>query len=203
MKARSVVICVVFLAYAIGMVTPAYADPVDTRHITQVITSGYNVPDIRLRALATDDLPDAQVPQVPSKDNSQPHFETVVAMDLSVLSLQQDPQKGIQVTVETTICDCADLMIPVAGEFPKWPLFFLAGIPLIFIKGGEEELPPTDVPTPTPTPTPTPPPPPSPTPTPTPEPTSLLLLLTGVCAVGVRLRKSVHWSKRGGKTDDV
>jgi len=197
MRTRRTVSCLILAAYLLALATPSYADPVETRQITQVVTSGYNVPDIRLRALTIDDVPHEQIPSIPSKNDSQPHFETVVAMDFSSLSLQQDPQKGIHPTVETTICDCADLMIPVAGGFPKWPLFFLAGIPLIFIKGGEQELPPIDIPKPTP------PPPPAQTPTPTPEPTSLLLLLTGVCAVGVRLRKSVRRSKRDGKTDDV
>ena len=198
MRTRRTVSCLILAAYLLAALgTPAYADPVETRQITQVVTSGYNVPDIRLRALTIDDIPHEQVPPSPSKNDSQPHFGTVVAMDFATLSLQQDPQKGIHPTVETTICDCADLMIPVAGEFPKWPLLFLAGIPLIFIKGGEEELPPTDIPKPTP------PPPPAQTPTPTPEPTSLLLLFTGVCAIGVRLRKSVRRSNRDGKTDDV
>ena len=197
MRTRRTVSCLILAAYLLAAGTPAYADPVETKQITQVVTSGYNVPDIRLRALTIDDVPHEQVPPSPGKNDSPPHFETVVAMDFSSLSLQQDPQKGIHPTVETTICDCADLMIPVAGGFPKWPLFFLAGIPLIFIKGGEEELPPIDIPKPTP------PPPPAQTPTPTPEPTSLLLLLTGACAVGVRLRKSVRRSKRDGKTDDV
>lgn len=197
MRTRRTVSCLILAAYLLALSTPAYADPVETRQITQVVTSGYNVPDIRLRALTIDDVPHEQVPSIPSKNDSEPHFETVVAMDFSSLSLQQDPQKGIHPTVETTICDCADLMIPVAGGFPKWPLFFLAAIPLIFIKGGEQELPPIDIPKPTP------PPPPAQTPTPTPEPTSLLLLFTGVCAVGVRLRKSVRRSKRDGKTDDV
>ena len=197
MTTRRTVSCLILAVYLLSLGTPAFADPVETRHITQVLTSGYNVPELRLRALAIDDLPHEQVPPSRSKNDLQPHFETVVAMDFSSLSLQQDPQKGIHPTVETTICDCADLMIPVAGGFPKWPLFFLAGIPLIFIKGGEEELPPIDIPKPTP------PPPPAQTPTPTPEPTSLLLLLTGVCAVGVRLRKSVRRSKRDGNPDDV
>jgi hypothetical protein len=181
----------------VGLGTPVYAVRVETRQITQVITSGYNVPDIRLRALTTDEVPRAEVPLVPINDNSQTNFETVVAVDFSILSLQQDPQKGIQPTVETTVCDCADLMIPVAGEFPKWPLLFLAGIPLLFIKGGEEELPPIVTPTPPLIPTPN----SVPTPTPTPEPTSLLLLLSGVCAVGLRLRKSKHGGDE--KTDDV
>lgn len=197
MTTRRTVSCLILAVYLLSLGTPAYADPVETRHITQVLTSGYNVPELRLRALTIDDLPHEPVPLSPRKNDLQPHFETVVAMDFSSLSLQQDPQKGIHPTVETTICDCADLMIPVAGGFPKWPLFFLAGIPLIFIKGGEEELPPIDIPKPTP------PPPPAQTPTPTPEPTSLLLLLTGVCAVGVRLRKSVRRSKRDGNPDDV
>jgi len=199
MRTRRTVSCLILAAYLLGLVTPAYADPVATRHITQILTSGYNVPDIRLRALSIDDVSHEQVPPSPSKSNLQRHFETVVATDLSILSLQQDPQKGIHPTVETTICDCADLMIPVAGGFPKWPLFFLAGIPLIFIKGGEEELPPIVTPTPPLIPTPN----SVPSPTPTPEPTSLLLLLSGVCAVGVRLRKSVRRSKRDGKPDDV
>ena len=203
MRTRRTVSCLTLAAYLLALGAPAFADPVETRQITQVVTSGYNVPDIRLRALTIDDVPHEQVPPSPSKNDSQPHFETVVAMDFSSLSLQQDPQKGIHPTVETTICDCADLMIPVAGEFPKWPLLFLAGIPLIFIKGGEQELPPTDIPIPSPTPTPLPTTNPSPAPrnvpTPTPEPGSLLLLLTGMCAVGMRLRKSRHWRNRDEK----
>ena len=198
MRTRRTVSCLILAAYLVGFCTPAYADPVETRQITQVFTGGYIVPDIRLRALTINEVPRAEVPRAASNDNSQTNLETVVAMDFSILPLEQDLQKGITPTIETAICDCADLMVPVAGGFPKWPLLFLAGIPLIFIKHGEEELPPTEVSTPTP-----PPPPPPSTPTPTPEPTSLLLLLTGVCAVGMRLRRSMHSRNRDGQNDDV
>ncbi|HTG92494.1 MAG TPA: PEP-CTERM sorting domain-containing protein, partial [Pyrinomonadaceae bacterium] len=129
--------------------------------------------------------------EIPTHRESQRDTPKVNIESESLLSgvgfyaLAQDPQKQTQATVEVAICDCGDVMIPIAGGgFPKWPLLFLAGIPFFFIKGGEDVLPPLPGPSPTPTLTVT-------TQTqPTPEPASLLLLLTGVCALGFRLRRS-------------
>lgn len=103
------------------------------------------------------------------------------------LSVVQDPQKlGVEVIeeaeVEGTICDCGEILIP-GGAFPKWPLLFLAAVPLVFINDCDD-----CAQTPDSTPTPT-PPPPTPTPTPTPEPASLLLFGTGLVAVGAGLRR--------------
>ena len=45
-------------------------------------------------------------------------------------------KSSIKVTVEGTICDCGEILIP--GGFPKWPLLFLAAIPLFFIDTGDD-----------------------------------------------------------------
>ena len=195
MTPRRIVVCLILLAYAMGFATPAYADRVDTRHITQVFTGARNVPDLQLSKLYNDNLTHTEFrfPPVLHDENSEPYFETVVPMDLSSLTLPQDPKNAPVGDVEVAICDCGDLFVPIAGGFPKWPLLFLAGIPLAFIKGGQDELPPILTPTPFST----------PPPQPTPEPTSLLLLLSGVCAVGLRLRKSKPWANRDKKNDDV
>lgn len=195
MTARRTFVSLILIAYAIGFATPAYADRIETRHITQVFAGAQNVSDLQLSGLYNDNLthPEFRFPPVPHDENSEPYFETIVPMDLSSLTLPQDPKNAPVGDVEVAICDCGDLFVPIAGGFPKWPLLFLAGIPLAFIKGGEDVLPPIFSPTPNTT----------PPPQPTPEPTSLLLLLTGACAVGLRLRKSKPWAKRDEKNDDV
>jgi PEP-CTERM motif len=80
-------------------------------------------------------------------------------------------------SVQGTVCDCGEIII-AGGGFPKWPLLFLAAIPLFFIHHGDH------IETPAPTPTPTPP-----VTAPVPEPASLLLLGTGLAAFGVYLRR--------------
>ncbi|HXQ71392.1 MAG TPA: PEP-CTERM sorting domain-containing protein [Pyrinomonadaceae bacterium] len=103
------------------------------------------------------------------------------------LSIVQDPQKlGVEVIeeaeVEGTICDCGEILY-ADGGFPKWPLLFLAAVPLVFINDCDDcDENPITQPTPTP-------PPPTPTPTPTPEPATLLLFGTGLMAVGASLRR--------------
>ena len=97
----------------------------------------------------------------------------------------QDPVKVVVAEpgeVDGTLCDCG--FVTVATGFPKWPLVFLAAVPLFFITDDDcddcEKV--NESPTPTPTPTPTPQ-------TPVPEPASLLLFGTGLAAVGARLRR--------------
>ena len=87
-----------------------------------------------------------------------------------------------EANLEGTICDCGEIMLP-GGGLPKWPLLFLAGIPLIFIHSCDTCE--TSTPTPTPPgPTPTPPGPPL-----VPEPASLLLFGSGLVAFAGGLRR--------------
>ena len=97
----------------------------------------------------------------------------------------QDPQKNVTIVspgeVEGTVCDCG--FVTLEAGLPKWPLLFLAAIPLFFIdKDKDGELIPNPTPTPNPNPTPTPQ-------TPIPEPASLLLFGSGLAAVGASLRR--------------
>lgn len=82
--------------------------------------------------------------------------------------------------VDGTICDCGPILSP--GGFPLWPLLGLAGVPLFFISGDDDN--PTNEVFPTPTPTPNAPP--------IPEPATLLLLGTGLAAAagGARRRRA-------------
>lgn len=179
---------------AIGLSVPerASANGIEARSVQVVFSPNQNISTLHIGRVSNHYLPVADL-EIPTARGSQPRTPKVNIEPESLLSgvgfyaLAQDPQKQTQGTVEVAICDCGDVMIPIAGGgFPKWPLIFLAGIPFFFIKGGEDVLPPL-------------PPLPGPTPTltvtpqtqPTPEPASLLLLLTGVCAVGFRLRKSL------------
>lgn len=100
---------------------------------------------------------------------------------------------GEEGEVEGTICDCGEILI-AGGGFPKWPLLFLAAVPLAFIDHNDDC---DDCQTPTPTPTPT--PNSSPTPTQTPEPASLLLFGTGLLAVGAGFRRRYAKSKAGSQ----
>ncbi|MFN2530610.1 MAG: PEP-CTERM sorting domain-containing protein [Pyrinomonadaceae bacterium] len=85
--------------------------------------------------------------------------------------------------VDGTICDCGEILI-AGGGFPKWPLLFLAGIPLFFVNPQCESCGDTPIPTPFPTPSGNVPNTPQ-----VPEPTSLLLLGTGLAFAGAGLRR--------------
>lgn len=99
--------------------------------------------------------------------------------------------------VTGTICDCGEIAVPPAaaagGGFPKYLLFALGALPLLFLGGDSNtssttsSLPIITTPTvPTPTPTPTAPPPAA-----VPEPATMLLLGTGLAALGARRRRRV------------
>ena len=79
--------------------------------------------------------------------------------------------------IQGTICDCGEIPGIPGGGFPKLPFLALAGIPLLFLGGGED----------------TPPeifnPPPTPVPPQVPEPATLLLLGSGLAALGAGARR--------------
>jgi PEP-CTERM motif len=177
------------------------AGPVVISEVIQVVGNYQNPPELRLRSLTqTASTPVSGVKgSIVSSDVKQsgadgqgPVTDGTVAPSgsgpdsllsgVGIVSI--DSQRGVEIVdqgeVEGTICDCGE--ITLAGGFPKWPLLFLAAIPLFFIDGGDDEPPFT----PTPTPTPTPPDTPR---TPVPEPASLLLFGSGLAAFGAGLRR--------------
>jgi hypothetical protein len=167
------------------------AEPVRIHQVVQTVSSYQGPADLRLGNITTQDPSGNSRPSngKTEQDNDGRFDGAIIAPDGSVLPLLQDPQKlGVEIVeeaeVEGTICDCGYFDIP-GGGFPKWPLLFLAAVPLIFINECDDcdENPQS-------TPTPTPPPPPTPTPTPTPEPASLLLFGTGLLAAGAGLDAS-------------
>ena len=191
MSFRQLISLVGVLAIGLSVPERASANRIEARSVQEVFGPNQNISTLHIGRVSNHYLPVADL-EIPTPRESQGRTPKVDIESESLLSgvgfyaLSQDPQKQTQATVEVAICDCGDVTIPVAGGFPKWPLLFLAGVPFLFIKGGEDVLPPLPGPTPTLTPTLNVIPP-----TQTiPEPASLLLLLTGACALGFRLRRS-------------
>lgn len=166
------------------------AGPVRINQVVQTISTYRGPVDLRIGTLQDPVSGSSKISPTDGPRVDGPVVPMTADELLAGISLVQDPQKlGVEVIeeaeVEGTICDCGEILV-AAGGFPKWPLLFLAAVPLVFIKDCNDCDTPADDPTPTPTPT---PPPPTPTPTPTPEPASLLLFGTGLLAVGAGLRR--------------
>ena len=193
MRARRFISLLIVFAFGISVPQRAYADTISTRNVRQVLVSNQSAPELRISAVSDYRIPGFgfDTPTAPTVEyfNFGTHgrvdsHSLLSGVAFYSLAQPQDPKKVPLDDVNVTICDCGDETMLVPGGFPKWPLVFLAGLPLFFIKGGEDILPPL-IPTP-----PSSPPTQTPTPTPTPEPTSLVLLLTGLGAVGLRYRRS-------------
>ncbi len=166
--------------------TPAHAGPVTIGDVLQIIGSYQNPPSLRLVGVS-------QTSSTHVASGSTASTSGVDIVDSSVTSRSlltgiastQDPQKSVNIVapgdVEITVCDCG--VVTTGAGLPKWPLLFLAAIPLFFFdKDKDGELVPNPTPTPNPNPTPTPQ-------TPIPEPASLLLFGSGLAAVAASLRR--------------
>jgi PEP-CTERM motif len=191
---------------------PAQAGPVVISDVVQVLSSYQNAPRLRLRGNSpnsaqvvsgVNNLVTSETGRSSDGNDSfldDPITPTMIGPSDSLLAGLAvgtgDQQRGVVVVdqgdVEGTICDCGEIVVP-GGGVPKWPLLFLAAIPLLFLHGCDECSTPT--PTPTVSPTPTPPPPPATPPPGVPEPASLLLFGTGLLAFGAGLRRRRNRAK--------
>lgn len=184
-RASTAVALIVFLFTA----GTAQADSVRIEKVVQTLSRYQGPVDLRLDITqdpVTGQTKSSTPTNGPRTDGQVPASGETAKPD-GGLAIVQDPQKlGVEIIeeaeVEGTICDCGEILIP-GGGFPKWPLLFLAAVPLVFIHECDDcDENPITQPTPTP-------PPPTTTPTPTPEPATLLLFGTGLMAVGASLRR--------------
>lgn len=194
---RAFPLIAVILIVLLGSGAPAQAGPVTFTEVIQVINGLQNPADLRLSGNTHSEstsligvYDQAQSGAKGGADSSTSKGDASLLAGVSVGA--PDTQSGVEVViqgeVDGTVCDCGEIW--VTGGFPRWPLLFLAGIPLIFIDGDDEILPPLPPSTPE-----EPRSEPTPTPTPTPEPTSLLLFGTGLVAFGAGLRRRYARSK--------
>jgi hypothetical protein len=191
-------LCVFLLTAA-----PALAEPVRINQVVQTVTNSQGTLDLTINTIVSQDpTQKSSTPQTgPRKDTTS--VDPGTGSLLSGVSVTPEGQPlGVEVAdegeVEGSICDCGELLV-AAGGFPKWPLLFLAAVPLAFIHSCDScdtpdsptgPNPPTNVTTPTPT------------PTPTPEPASLLLFGTGLLAAGAGLRRRYTHSKEQSKAQE-
>src|SRR5687768_2673364 len=192
--------CMLAAIIGIFLVTvgPAQADPIQLNRVVQTLKTVQGTTDIHLTLISQDPVSSGAKTIAPTTGpggvsgigSSDPKLDALLSgfpivsqsVNLGVDDISEEGE------VDGTICDCGEILI-AGGGFPKWPLLFLAAVPIAFIPDKETES------NPTPTPTPTPPSQPSPTPTPTPEPASLLIFGTGLVAACAGLRRRYNRAK--------
>jgi PEP-CTERM motif len=188
------------LSLLLAASTTVQAGPISISEVVQVLGSNSSrAPELRLRNVWQTSSLAADNETTKSAGGSQPVSNQPSSVDLVDTTIGAAPNSadsllaGVAVSgdnaqntdvisqgdLEGSICDCGEIPTVTEHHIPKWPLLFLAAIPLLFIHHHD-----CDTCTSTPTPTPTPTPPPG-----VPEPTSLLLMGSGLAALGAGLRR--------------
>lgn len=181
----------------------AQAEPVQVNRVVQTLTSLQGTTDIQLSLVGQDPVTSGtKTPAGGTATSGLGSNDPKLDALLSGFPIVSENVKlgvddiGEEGEVDGTICDCGEILIAGAG-FPKWPLLFLAAIPIAFIPDCD------DCDRIDETPTPTPPSNPTPTPTPTPEPASLLIFGTGLVAFGAGLRRRYNKSKLRNQNEET
>jgi len=183
-----------------------FADSIRISQVVPTVGPAQGLVELRVNNLAQDPVSPDVKGSVKNDSEKTKTAGTDPSSSLLGIEVSSQPQQqvGVEVVgdaiVEGTVCDCGEILVP--GGIPKWPLLFLAGIPLFFIHHDCEDcdtvcLTCDTIVTPTPSPT-----PPNNT---VPEPATLFLFGTGLLAFGAGLRRRYSSSKKKpeNQTEDV
>ena len=137
--------CCRMLAALIGIfllsVAPAQADPIQINRVVQTLKTVQGTTDIQLTLITQDPVPSGTKTTAPTTGagsvaglgSSDPKLDALLSgfpivpqsVDLGVDDVSEEGE------VDGTICDCGEILI-AGGGFPKWPLLFLAAVPIAF-----------------------------------------------------------------------